>query len=86
MGLDRMVVIFKLVACRKLDAITLFQAVSGFKKPNHGSRWDGSNFQTGNFCHDIINFSKQFHILRTVKSPINGSGWNKHDLPISSFG
>ena len=41
--------IFKLANSYKLDAITLFQAISGFTNPIRGSGLDGCDLQLGNF-------------------------------------
>ena len=40
---------FKPATPHKLDVITVFQVLSGFKNPNHRSGWDGHDLQTGNF-------------------------------------
>ena len=45
-----------------------------------GLELDGRDLQTGNFCElDIITFSKQFQVLRTLHNPSQGSGWDRHD-------
>ena len=43
--------IFKLATSHKLDAITLFQAISGFTNPSRESGWDGRDLQTGKFSY-----------------------------------
>ena len=58
MGLDRTDVIFKLAKPQKLDAITLFQAISGFKNSSHRSRWDR---------HDL-NWQLQMSLMMSVIS------------------
>ena len=47
--LDGMEIIFKLASCGKLDVITLFKAISGFKTSSYGSGWDGGELQTSSF-------------------------------------
>ena len=64
MGLDGMDVIFEKATSHKLDAITLFQALSCFKNSKPG--WDRHHLQTGNFSKlDVISFSKQFQVLNS---------------------
>ena len=43
-GMDK---ILKLATFQKLDAITLFQTISGFKNPSNGSGRDRPDLQTG---------------------------------------
>ena len=65
MGLDEINEIFKLAVSHKIDAITLFRVISGFRKPSHWSGWDEQDIQSGNFHEfDAINFSSHFQILR----------------------
>lgn len=50
----------------------------------HG--WDVCDLKTGDFCYlDVITFSKQCQVLRTIKNPSHGSGWNRSDLQTCNF-
>ena len=47
---------------------------------------DRRDLQTGKFFQlDVITFSKEFQVLRTVKNPTHGSGWDKRGLQTGNF-
>ena len=50
----------------------------------HG--WDRLDLQTGSFSWlDVMNFSQQFQVLRTLTNPSHGFGWDRQDLQTGNF-
>ena len=86
MGVAGMDVCFKLATSLKLDAITLFQAISCFKNFSHGQdRMDVIFELAASHKLVIITFPNQFQVLRTVQNPSHGSGWYRGDLQTGNF-